>query len=308
MGPPTDRTPRDGDQKEETDMTTNKKTTNKKSNEKTNEKTDGALRKRLRADVRLGLEMQPLSAPKGSLRELNGVGRELVKRAPETTSALEGVAMAQVTEACDVADAVLAHNATIEDPVVRAAREGVVGHAATVRGTVAQWAAGDTPVAERAMRVQSLLFPATELYQAMNQHVLWQVIGMKQKLLTDAPTLQAELDTLVPPEVTATLFAANDALGRALPRGERAVAIDRRLAARYLRRRLVRCVAAVIATADPADEAAVRRAMRFLQPLEELREEIAQRQKARPTDGDALEPGEEEEEVAPPATTDPGTG
>ncbi len=263
-----------------------------------------------------------LEMPRGRLqataKELLGAGRAMVKRAPQPAHPVEVAALEGVEAACDDVEEALAHNAAIEPPAVREKREDVVVRATSIKTTVGRWASSGTSVAPIATDLQRKLFPEGT-FRDMPQHTLWQVLAQKQRMLEEDAELSAALEVFVPEPVTAELFAANDALGKALPTGEVKAPIDQRMIGEHLQRRLVRYAAAVIATADPADAEAVKRAQQALQPLEELRVELRARlrrvrsgkAKAR-AEASAVKPASAPvvtaPVLAPPARTDDDSG
>lgn len=284
---------------------------------KSNKKDVQGLKEKLSDGGNPSLEL-PRTRLRATAKELLGAGRATVKRAPEPVHPVEVEALGGVEAACDVVEEALAHNAAIETPAVGEKWAAVMVRATSIKTTLATWAAGGTAVAPAAADLQRRLFPVEEQFRHMAGHTLWQVVAQKRRTLEEDAELSAALEVFVPDPVMVELFAANDALGEALPRaqGEVKVPIDLKLIGEHLHRRLVRYAAAVIATADPADAPAVKRAQQALQPMEELRAELRARLH-RARNGKAKARAEAEAKpppviapVAPPvpAGTDDGSG
>lgn len=255
-------------------------------------------------------ELEEVAVVQWTPRELMGLGRELVKRAPPPVTKAESAALAQVTEACELGDAVVAYNAALADPVQAGpARQEVVMRGSTIKVGLATWAEGkDAGVAAQARQVQQTLFPPAEILTRLDARALWQAVEAKRSVLAAAPALRVQLDELVPPSMTEGLFEAHDALGAAMGVVARVAVkpLDLRRVGARVRQAMVRWLAAVVATADATAPATVERAMRAVVPIAEAqaqdREQRRRRNKKAP-------PRKEGAGTAPaPTTPEPTTG
>lgn len=285
--------------------------------EKLNEK---ELMKNLPADLAGKLEGEVYVVPRATARELAGLGRVLVKKAPKKLSSLETATLEGVLQGCEYLDLVMAHNKRIAPAMqLKAPRLKVIKEVAAVKGVLKLMATSEAvEVAEEAQRLLSTLFTGDlDRVHVLGPRGVWHTVMLLDRELHDEATTRASLAELVPVAMTERLFVANTELGACfgLDTDEQPeTPLGLREAKARMRRRVTRYAAALIASADEDDLALVRRAEKALRPIEELRDEVARRHGRKGAaavveeEGDEEEMEEEDDELGPVADGAPTPG
>lgn len=242
------------------------------------------LKKRLPAAVAAGFEGADYGVPQAGLRELAATGSALVARAPAKRSPLEEDALEGVHEWTANAAFVIDHNENVLPHAmgVKDLRLAIVKEITSSKAMVkAGMGSGLPEVREMAVRVRNRLFRGDiDKIHKFGPRAVWSVaVGLESKLENQAEWRE-ELDALVPSSMTKRLFAAAAELGAVMgltQDGTQDAPMDRQAAARLLRRRIVRYVAAIVASAKDDDVASCQRAEKALRPIVELQAEVARR-------------------------------
>lgn len=240
-----------------------------------------ALMKALQDGVSVELESTDFAVPRAALPLLVTMGDALVARAPEDLEPMAAEALGDVHRLCEVGRHAVAHN-TIARPRVdmRVLRRAATKQTLVVRGVVeAMTGSADGDDAKRAQHVYDVLFAGMPSLAKMTpRRVLAAGQVMEHQLGAD-PGLRAELDRMVPSSTTEAALGALRALADAVGAqdGADVQAIDLVPIRHGLRQRAMRYAAAMLATAKPDDVATRRRVQEALQPIVELRAELAPR-------------------------------
>ncbi len=278
----------------------------------TNETYDGEVLHAMTALARLipptaGLTIEPgrFGIPRVPLRKLVSLGVALEARRPAVLGEQETRAASGLREALDVGERKVQHDRRVEGVDLRTKRIRVVSLATTITGMLEGMAAVHAPVAEKAAQTRWAMFGSETGIAKMPPLDLWMEIERVRKVVEALPPAAT---ALVPAEMLDALFAAHRELGRALGMyGDAAVIaqVDTNALILFLRRRLVRWVTCVLATAEEESLPSMQRALSALAPIDELRAELARRRaRARPAaeDDDADEADEADEaDAEPPA-------
>lgn len=252
--------------------------------------------------------------PQVSIQELTMTVEAVIARAPEDLTEQEAKARQDLEVAWASSNGALAHNQAWQARLkldMRTARNEIVSLLATGVGMVDVLARSKVPVlAEEGRALKIEVFDALLDPARLSVRALCLAVKALEHQLQTQPELRARLEARVPDEVLTPLFAAQVRLGRELglepyAEGEGPSVNEAPVKAR-LARRLERFVVVLLASADPEQPATVARAKQVLQPLADLRADLARRRrrsKGAPIedDGEEVVVGDEEEEVVEPA-------
>lgn len=270
-----------------------------------------------------GLVIEPgrFSIPRGPLRKLVSLGTALEAHQPATLGEMEEEAAVELHDAVDVGERKIGHDRMLEEADLRNRRLRVVSLGTAITGMLDGLAALKSPVAEKAAQTRRAMFGTETGIAKMTPLDLWMEIERVRKMAAELPPATK---VLVPGELLDELFVAHEDLGRGLGMyGDAAVLshLDNNVLILFLRRRLARWVACVLATAKEESLVSMQRALSALAPIDDLRAELARKRArnaaaAHAEEGDELDDddeleGEEELEDDDPAPTPaapPATG
>ncbi len=294
-----------------------KKTNVKKNDNKNSNKLQAAIMrsvwKDLPARAWFELKLEEYATPMAPFRELVVVGGELVARVREDASIGEARSSAELSTVCELGGRALLDNRQTElkKAEMKPQRLVLVRHSAGVIDVLdAQSRSPTVAVAEAATKLKTGLFGQSFRPGATSARALFQRIGEVEVAFTRDASLRPTLERFVPAIMIDEMLAARQQLGVSLMRrGEEQVerTVDLRIISTAIRQRMSEYVVNVLATVNVSQPETVARAEGLLEPLMELRTEMAERRvrmkKLKKAKGKP-EATQAEEEVADPALAD----